>query len=111
LSRSTRHDAHAVNHRGRDPDLTAIRTLLNQDPHWAVYALGDLDPRRQQYCEWHTRGSSVALLYREFDAPILWAAGDPDVLDAVPAIDACYLQIPETFLAPVARGSRWSGAA
>jgi ribosomal protein S18 acetylase RimI-like enzyme len=62
-----------------------------------VYALGDLDPRRQQYCEWFTRGSSVALLYREFDIPILFASGTPDVLDALPEIDMCLLQIPETF--------------
>lgn len=103
MSRPTPHDANAVNHQGGDLDLTAIRTLLSQDPHWSVYALGDLDPRRRQYCEWHARGSSVALLYREFDAPILWAAGDPDVLEAVPDIDTCYLQIPEAFLAPVER--------
>jgi ribosomal protein S18 acetylase RimI-like enzyme len=90
-------------HRGRDTDATAIRTLLHRDPCWSVYALGDLDPRRREHCQWHTRGSSVALLYHEFDAPILWAAGDPGVLEAVPDIDACYLQIPETFLAPVER--------
>ena len=84
-------------------DVTAIRTLLHRDRSWAVYALGDLDPRRQHFCEWFTKGDSVALLYREFDAPILWAAGDPDVLDLLPAIGACYLQIPETFLAPAER--------
>jgi ribosomal protein S18 acetylase RimI-like enzyme len=81
--------------------MTSIRALLHRDRHWSIYALGDLDPRRQQYCEWYTKGTSVALLYREFDAPILWAAGDPDVLDELPDLDACYLQIPETFLAGV----------
>ena len=85
------------------PHADEVRALLHRDPCWSVYALGDLDPRRQRYCEWHTRGSSIALLYREFDAPILWAAGEPDVLAALPDIEACYLQIPEAFLAAVER--------
>jgi len=83
--------------------IDEIRARLLEDRYWSVYALGDLDPRRQQYCEWHACGSSIALLYREFDAPILWAAGAPDVLEALPDLDACYLQIPEAFLAPAAR--------
>lgn len=85
------------------PGLDEVRALLHRDPWWSAYALGDLDPRRQQYCEWYVRRASVALLYREFDAPILWAAGDPAVLDDVPDVDACYLQIPEAFLGPVER--------
>jgi ribosomal protein S18 acetylase RimI-like enzyme len=78
-----------------------VRVLLNRDRPWCVYALGDMDPRRHQHCEWHVRGSSVALLYREFDVPILFAAGTPDVLDVVPDVDACLLQIPDTFRAAV----------
>lgn len=78
-----------------------IRTLLNRDRPWCVYALGDMDPRRRQYCEWHVRGSSIALLYREFDIPILFAAGTPDVLDVLPDVDACLLQIPDAFRAAV----------
>lgn len=77
--------------------MTSIGALLRLDRHWAVYALGDLDPRRQQYCEWFTRGSSVALLYREFDVPILFASGAPEVLDALPEVETCLLQVPETF--------------
>lgn len=85
------------------PGLDEVRALLHRDPWWSAYALGDLDPRRQPYCEWHVRGTSVALLYREFDAPILWAAGNPAVLEALPEVDTCYLQIPEAFLGPVQR--------
>jgi len=85
------------------PGLDEVRALLHRDPWWSAYALGDLDPRRQQYCEWYVRDGSVALLYREFDAPILWAAGDPAVLEGLPDVDACYLQIPEAFLASVER--------
>ncbi len=85
------------------PGLGEVRALLHRDPWWSAYALGDLDPRRQPYCEWHVRGTSVALLYREFDAPILWAAGHADVLDELPDLRDCYLQVPEAFLAAVER--------
>jgi ribosomal protein S18 acetylase RimI-like enzyme len=83
--------------------MTDIRTLLRRDPPWSVYALGDLDPRRARYCEWFTRGDSVALLYHEFDTPILFAAGDPCVLDALPDVASCLLQIPDSFLGPLAQ--------
>ena len=85
------------------PHTTEIRALLHRDPYWSVYALGDLDARRARHCDWFTHGDSVALLYREFDSPILWAAGDPRVLDAVPDVEACHLQIPESFLPAVAK--------
>jgi ribosomal protein S18 acetylase RimI-like enzyme len=84
------------------PDPSTIRALLQRDPCWSVYALGDLDPRRVHHCAWFTSGDSVALLYREFDTPILWAAGQPGVIDALPDLDACLLQIPESFLPAVA---------
>jgi GNAT superfamily N-acetyltransferase len=78
--------------------IDAIRALLRADPRWCVYALGDLDPRRQQHCAWYERGASVALVYHEFGTPILFCAGTPDVLAEVPELDTCLLQIPETFL-------------
>jgi ribosomal protein S18 acetylase RimI-like enzyme len=83
------------------PNTLEIRTLLHQDPYWSVYALGDLDARRAHHCDWFTSGDSVALLYREFGSPILWAAGDPTVLDTVPDVEGCHLQIPQSFLPAV----------
>lgn len=83
-------------------DLACIRALLDRDRHWSVYALGDLDPRRQQYCEWHIRGSSIALIYREFDTPILFVAGGAEIVEAIPAMDACLLQVPDDLLDPLA---------
>ena len=80
-------------------DVARIRTLLHEDRPWSLYALGDLDARRSKYCDWYVRGRSVALVYREFDTPILFAAGATDVLADVPAMDACLLHVPETFLA------------
>ena len=82
----------------RMPDAAIIRNLLHRDRYWSVYTLGDLDPRRRQYCQWHVRGSSVALLYREFDTPILFAAGASGIVEELPDVDACLLQIPDAFL-------------
>lgn len=84
------------------PDLACIRALLDRDRYWSVYALGDLDPRRQRFCDWQVRGESVALLYREFDTPILFAAGGHELVEAVPDVEACLLQVPDGFLAALA---------
>jgi len=57
---------------------SAIRAILQQDPAWAVYALGDLAPGFYEHCQWLTTGDRAALLlYREFSTPILWMTGDP----------------------------------
>jgi ribosomal protein S18 acetylase RimI-like enzyme len=78
-------------------DVALIRTLLHEDRPWSLYALGDLDERRSKYCDWYVRGRSVALVYREFDIPILFAAGAAAVLAEVPEMDACLLHVPEMF--------------
>ena len=75
--------------------MDRVRELLRRDPVWCAYALGDLAPRRAGFCEWFVRGESVALLYHEFDPPILFAAGDPSVLDAMPHQGPCHLQVPQ----------------
>lgn len=80
------------------PDVALIRSLLRRDPCWSVYALGDLDPRRRHHCEWHVRDSSVALLYREFETPILFVAGGAAVLADLPDVAACLLQVPDGLL-------------
>ena len=85
------------------PDAALIRSLLRRDPYWSVYALGDLDPRRQHHCQWHVRGSSVALLYREFDTPILFAAGETAVVEDLPDVDSCLLHVPDAFLSSIER--------
>jgi len=92
-----------TNRDGRSQDTAAIRALLDGDRPWAVYALGDLDPRRARFCDWYVQGESIALLYREFATPILFALGASAVLDAVPPVDACLLQVPESFLPALQR--------
>lgn len=82
-------------------DDGVAREQLTKDPAWAAYALGDLDERRARHCQWFIRDGSIALLYREFAAPIFWAAGDPAILEDVPDLAGCDLQIPEPFLEPI----------
>ncbi|BDC50729.1 hypothetical protein F183_A30450 [Bryobacterales bacterium F-183] len=75
---------------------------MRRDPYWAIYALGDLDPRRAAFCEWITEGESILLVYREFDMPIVFAAGEPSILERVAGIAGpCFFQLPEQFLGAV----------
>lgn len=71
-----------------------LRPLLQRDPAWSAFALGDLDADRQPLCEWHTCGDSVLLVYRGFDPPVLFAHGCHHELD--PLIQR--LEIPELSL-------------
>jgi hypothetical protein len=67
----------------RTEDPTLLRTILNTDRHWAVYALGDLDPPRWPYCEWFHSDSAVVLLYRAPARPVLFALGPPEAIGAL----------------------------
>lgn len=67
----------------RIDDPSAIRTILELDRPWAVYALGDLSPGFAEYCEWFAlqdQPPALVLLYRRFDPPVLFAQGSPDGL-------------------------------
>lgn len=60
-------------------DLVRVHALLNRDPAWAAYAIGDLSPEFIGHCEWYasTDGSpALVLLYRGFDTPIVFAIGE-----------------------------------
>lgn len=61
------------------PTAEFVRALLQTDPHWAVYSLGDLAPGHAEHCSWISPAAesrSLALLYTAFDTPIFWAMGD-----------------------------------
>jgi ribosomal protein S18 acetylase RimI-like enzyme len=65
----------------RIADLSAIRTILELDRPWAVYALGDLSPGFAEHCEWFAfpdEPPALLLLYRRFDPPVLFAQGPAD---------------------------------
>jgi len=87
-------------------DLSLVRKLLERDRFWTAYAIGDLDPRRAAHCQWYVSGDSLALLYREFETPILFAAGDPEILQTIEYKGPCYLQVPRHFDVEHAQWSR-----
>ncbi len=80
------------------------RLRLNRDPHWCIYALGDLDSRRESHCTWFGGDDdSVALVYREFDTPILFGSGSTAALEAAMCeLDYFFVQIPLEHLDTVA---------
>jgi ribosomal protein S18 acetylase RimI-like enzyme len=85
-----------------EQDIGAIRSLLEQDPYWSLYALGDLDPKRFCHARFYVAPPHVGLLYQEFDVPILFALGDPAALLArMPLPDRCYLQVKAGLLAAI----------
>jgi ribosomal protein S18 acetylase RimI-like enzyme len=79
------------------------RRRLNLDPHWCIYALGDLDPRREAYSTWYgDEEGSVALVYREFETPIVFASGNTQALEAaLQHLTHFFVQIPLSHLATV----------
>jgi hypothetical protein len=65
-----------------DPSL--IRAILEQDPSWAAYALGDLSPGFAEHCQWFVLEQAqpaLLLLYQRFDPPVLFAMGPPGHLE------------------------------
>jgi GNAT superfamily N-acetyltransferase len=65
-------------------DLAVVRGILQADPIWSVYALGDLAPDFSGKCSWYwTPGEEPALvlIYRGFSPPIFFATGKPDALE------------------------------
>jgi ribosomal protein S18 acetylase RimI-like enzyme len=67
-------------------DRDAIRALLQTDRCWAVYALGDLAPGLFEWCEWYgVEGPepTLALLFRGFEAPVLFTLGAPAAIQAI----------------------------
>ncbi|MEO8126052.1 MAG: GNAT family N-acetyltransferase [Bryobacteraceae bacterium] len=63
-------------------DLAIARAILQSDPVWCAYALGDLDPAPALQCSWHwTPGDrrALAMIYRGLSPPILFITGPPDL--------------------------------
>jgi RimJ/RimL family protein N-acetyltransferase len=67
-------------------DEREIRAILETDRPWAAYALGDLCPGFFEHTEWLRApggAPALALLYREFSAPVLFTLGDAKALTAI----------------------------
>jgi ribosomal protein S18 acetylase RimI-like enzyme len=67
-------------------DPAEIRALLQTDPRWAVYALGDLAPGLFQDSFWLRSADeppALLLLYRGFEPPVLFTLGDAASVQAL----------------------------
>jgi ribosomal protein S18 acetylase RimI-like enzyme len=62
----------------RITDRNEIRSLLETDRAWSVYALGDLSPGLFEQCEWFRAAeqAALALLFRGFGTPVLFTLGE-----------------------------------
>jgi ribosomal protein S18 acetylase RimI-like enzyme len=91
-------------------DRGQIRSLLEKDRAWSLYALGDLQPGYFEHCRWFAASGSVALIYRAVDPPVLFAHGSLDALlpEIVPELPECYLHVRPEALAAIARQFRIS---
>ena len=61
-------------------DRDQIRQLLQCEPVWAAYALGDLGPELWPHTTWHRAEDQLALVLRSYSVAILWASGTLDGL-------------------------------
>ena len=68
-------------------DQAEIRAILRTDRAWSAFALADLEPEYSAPAEWHIAvdGSALVLVYRAFEAPILFALGSAE--DVAPLLD------------------------
>lgn len=91
--------------------MDTIRSLLNQDPVWAAYALADLQPAFAPYCRWlmaeNGDGPGVVLLYAGLTPEVLFSSGTTGgvqmALDQAELPAEVYITIPEAHLPIVAR--------
>src|SRR5215468_1914547 len=78
-------------------DPNRIRAVLNRDRAWALYPLGDLEPRLFGRGSWWCSDGAVTLLYHGFDPPILCAVGSAEnvraLLDEMPRPPRVYLHL------------------
>ena len=71
-------------------DRDQIHQLLQRDPVWAAYALGDLGPELWPHTTWHRAQDELALVLRSYSVAILWASGTLDGLGAEVAAEPRY---------------------
>jgi ribosomal protein S18 acetylase RimI-like enzyme len=86
-----------------------IRTILDRDRVWSLYALADLDDEFYEKCRWHAPASgepALVLLYSGFDPHVLFAIGESKpvaaLLDEFDSPRETYLHIPIQVLPLVA---------
>jgi ribosomal protein S18 acetylase RimI-like enzyme len=83
-------------------DKQSIRHLLQRDPRWCVYALGDLTPRMFEKCQWFT--PDLTMVLHDYDTSILFAHGIGSVREALDHVAwPVHLQVQQDALDEVAR--------
>src|SRR5215510_12528466 len=66
-----------------ETNRAAIRSRLNVDRIWSVYALGDLAPGLFEHTTWHVelQGGALLMIYAGLGTPVLFAIGDAENVD------------------------------
>jgi len=83
-------------------DKAVIRELLQRDPRWCVYALGDLTPRMFAKCRWFT--PDLTLVLHDYETSILFAHGTRSIHEALEHVTyPVHLQVQADALAEVAK--------
>ena len=83
-------------------DKSEIRSILQRDPRWCVYALGDLTPRLFHKCHWFT--PDLTLVLHEYGTSILFAMGTGSIAEALQEVTwPAHLQVREDALAEIAK--------
>lgn len=83
-------------------DKNQIRTILQADPRWCVYALGDLSPRMFPKCQFFT--PDLTLVLRDYGTSILFAHGTGSIGEALEHVSwPVHLQVQKEALDEVGR--------
>ncbi|HET9705219.1 MAG TPA: GNAT family N-acetyltransferase [Vicinamibacterales bacterium] len=86
-------------------DKSAIRAILQRDPGWCVYALGDLSPEMFAKTSWFTPDLSMVL--KDYGTSILFAMGSGSVREALDHVSwPVHLQVQADALHAITRQAR-----
>lgn len=86
-------------------DKDRIREILQRDPRWCVYALGDLTDRMFAKTRWFT--PDITLVLHDYGTSILFAHGAGSVAEALDHVSwPVHLQVQEDALVEVERNVR-----
>jgi ribosomal protein S18 acetylase RimI-like enzyme len=83
-------------------DKNEIRSILQRDPRWCVYALGDLTPRMFEKCLWFT--PDLTMVLHDYGTSILFAHGTGSIKEALEHVRwPVHLQVQQDALDEVAK--------
>lgn len=83
-------------------DKDQIRAILRRNPHWCVYALGDLTPRMFEKCQWFT--PDLTMVLHDYGTSILFAHGTGSIREGLEHVTwPVHLQVQPEALDEVAR--------